>query len=111
VSLPGSASLATIVPSEPKSCPTIRRAALFPPVGAALESGSFSTKEISSVASLADPRPDREAAKKTLDERYALMRELFQKTPLAVNVAYVCWGEDALWARLGWERPTPNKKP
>jgi hypothetical protein len=48
---------------------------------------------------------DKVAAKKTLDERYALMRDVFQKTPLAVNVAYVCWGEDALWARLGWQRP------
>jgi len=58
-------------------------------------------------AFLADPvTADRAAAKKTLDERYALMREIFQKTPLAVNVAYVCWGEDALWSRLGWQRPS-----
>jgi hypothetical protein len=61
-------------------------------------------------ALLADPaKADREAARKTLDERLALMREVFQKSPLALNVAYISWGEDALWARLGWERP--GKKP
>jgi hypothetical protein len=62
-------------------------------------------------ALLADTKADKAAAKQTLDERFALMREVFQKTPLALNVAYVCWGEDALWARLGWERPTPARKP
>jgi hypothetical protein len=57
-------------------------------------------------AFLADPmKADKEAARKALDERFALMREVFQKSHLAVNVAYVSWGEDALWARLGWERP------
>ena len=55
---------------------------------------------------LADPaKADKDAAKKTLDERFALMREVFQKTPLALNAAYICWGEDALWACLGWQRP------
>ena len=57
-------------------------------------------------AFLADPATaDKAAAKKTLDERFALMREVFQKTPAALNVAYISWGEDALWARLGWSRP------
>jgi hypothetical protein len=52
---------------------------------------------------LADPdKADKEAASTTLDERLALMREVFQKTPLALNVAYISWGEDALWSRLGW---------
>jgi hypothetical protein len=58
-------------------------------------------------AFLTDPATtDKAAAKKTLDERYALMREIFQKTPSAVNVAYVSWGEDGLWAQLGWKRPS-----
>jgi hypothetical protein len=57
-------------------------------------------------ALLADTaKADKAAAKKVLDERFALMKEVFQKTPLAVNVAYVSWGEDGLWARLGWKRP------
>ncbi len=57
-------------------------------------------------ALLAEPKKaDREAARKILDARFALMQDVFQKTPLAVNVAYVSWGEDALWARLGWKRP------
>jgi hypothetical protein len=58
---------------------------------------------------LADAKADREMAKKTLDERYALMREVFEKSPLALNAAYVSWGEDELWGRFGWERP--GKKP
>jgi hypothetical protein len=63
-------------------------------------------------AILADPRKaERKAARKTLDERFALMRDIFQKTPLALNVAYISWGEDALWSRLGWKRPGPVRKP
>jgi hypothetical protein len=55
---------------------------------------------------LTDPeKADKEAVKKTLDERFALMRQVFRETPLALNVAYISWGEDALWSRLGWERP------
>jgi len=61
-------------------------------------------------AFLADPaKADKAAARRTLDERFALMREIFQKAPLALNVAYISWGEDALWPRLGWERP--GRKP
>ena len=59
---------------------------------------------------LADPAgADRAAAKRTLDERFALMRQVFRDAPLALNVAYISWGEDALWARLGWERPAPKR--
>jgi hypothetical protein len=55
-------------------------------------------------AFLTDPaKADRKAAGKALDERRALMKEAFQKVPLAVNMAYVSWGEDGLWARLGWK--------
>jgi hypothetical protein len=61
---------------------------------------------------LADPeKADKGAVKKTLEERFTLMRHVFQKTPLALNVAYISWGEDALWSRLGWERPRPARKP
>jgi hypothetical protein len=55
---------------------------------------------------LTDPaKADKEAVKRTLDERFALMRRAFRESPLALNVAYISWGEDALWSRLGWERP------
>ena len=56
-------------------------------------------------AFLSDPKADKDAAKRTLDERFTLMKQAFQKTPLALNVAYISWGEDALWAKLGWKRP------
>jgi hypothetical protein len=63
-------------------------------------------------AFLTDPaKADKEAVRKTLDERFALMQEVFQKSPLALNAAYISWGEDALWSRLGWETPTPAGKP
>jgi hypothetical protein len=48
---------------------------------------------------------DKAEAKKVLDERFTLMRRIFKETPLALNVAYISWGEDALWGRLGWTRP------
>ncbi|MBI2804395.1 MAG: hypothetical protein HYX68_05350 [Planctomycetes bacterium] len=56
-------------------------------------------------------KADKAAAKKVLDQRFALMRDVFQRSPLAVNVAYVSWGEDAQWARLGWARPRQSPKP
>jgi hypothetical protein len=58
------------------------------------------------VVEKADPaNADKTAVKKTLDERFALMRQVFRQAPLALNVAYISWGEDALWSGLGWERP------
>lgn len=61
-------------------------------------------------ALLAEPaKADRKAVKKILDERFTLMQQLFRETPLALNVAYISWGEDALWARLGWERPARKR--
>ena len=54
-------------------------------------------------------KADKEAVKKTLDERFALMRHIFRETPLALNVAYISWSEDALWSRLGWERPATKR--
>jgi hypothetical protein len=63
-------------------------------------------------ALVADPaKADRPAAGKLLNERFALMREVFRNTPLALNVAYISWGEDGLWSRLGWVRPRIGGKP
>ncbi len=55
------------------------------------------------LASPAKVAPD--VAKPLLDRRHALMREIFQKAPFALNVAYISWGEDALWNRLGYQPP------
>jgi hypothetical protein len=61
-------------------------------------------------AFLAEPaKADTQHVKKALDERYAVMRQVFRESPLALNVAYISWGEDALWSRLGWERPTKKR--
>ena len=54
-------------------------------------------------AFLADTAPDKAAAKRVLDERDALMHRVFREEPLALK-AYIAWGEDALWTRLGWKR-------
>ena len=48
---------------------------------------------------------DKAAAKTILDQRFAMMREVFQKHPLAVSVAYISWGEDGGWSKLGWKAP------
>lgn len=62
--------------------------------------------EVAAHALVADPaKANKEAVKKTLDGRLALMRQVFQDTPLALNAAYISWGEDALWSRVGWKRP------
>jgi hypothetical protein len=74
-----------------------------------LETGLRWTEiEVAAHSFLADPaKADKAAAKKILDERYAFMRQAFRETPLALNVAYISWGEDGLWSRLGWKRPKP----
>lgn len=65
--------------------------------------------EVRAHAFLADPKPDKDIVKKTLDDRFTLMRQVFRETPLALNVAYISWGEDALWSRLGWERAATKR--
>ncbi len=62
-------------------------------------------------ALLEDPKADQEAAKRALGERSALMREIFREEPLALNVAYISWGEDSLWGRPAGERPGTGRKP
>src|SRR5262245_36691335 len=59
----------------------------------------------------AGTKTDKEQAKRTLDERYLLMRQIFQNNPMAVNVAYVSWGEDGLWGQLGWAPPKSSRRP
>jgi hypothetical protein len=62
--------------------------------------------ESQALAFLVDPaRADKAAAKKVLDERHALMRDLFQKSPFALEVAYIAYGEGGLWNPLGYRFP------
>jgi hypothetical protein len=66
--------------------------------------------EVRAHALLIDPKKaDKQAARQVLDKRFALMKEVFQETPLALNVAYICWGEDSQWARLGWKPPSVSR--
>jgi hypothetical protein len=67
---------------------------------------------LSAVQSTEKPvRPDRVAAARVLDRKYAMMRELFLKQHLAVNVAYCCWGEWGRFGALGWSGPTTSQQP
>jgi hypothetical protein len=54
---------------------------------------------------------DREAAHRVLDSKCWLMRDVFEKSHLAVNVAYVAWGGGARWRRLGWQWETERAGP
>ncbi len=54
---------------------------------------------------------DREAAHRLLDRKYWLMRDIFEKSHLAVNVAYVAWGGGAHWRRLGWRWEGEHESP
>lgn len=46
---------------------------------------------------------DKAGARKACEERYALMRDIFQNDFLAINVASISWGEDGYLKRLGWK--------
>lgn len=76
-----------------------------------LETGLRWTEiEVVAHAFLDEPaKADKAASKKILDERFALMRQVFREMPLALNVAYISWGEDGLWSRLGWKRPATKR--
>lgn len=53
----------------------------------------------------APAKPDAATVKRVLGERSAFMREVFEKNPIALNVAYISWGEDGGWGKLGWSSP------
>lgn len=53
----------------------------------------------------ATEKPDAALVKRVLDERYAFMREVFEKEPYALSVSYISWGEDAGWGKVGWSAP------
>ena len=50
-------------------------------------------------------KPDPALVKRVLDERHALMREVFEKEPLALNVTLISFGEDGIWSRVGYRFP------
>jgi len=41
-----------------------------------------------------------------LDEKFRMMRRIFEQEHFAVNTAAMCWGEWARFKRLGWTGPT-----
>ena len=55
---------------------------------------------------LANPtKNDPAEVKRVLDERYAFLREVFEKEPLALNVTNISFGEDGIWSRVGYRLP------
>jgi hypothetical protein len=49
---------------------------------------------------------ERTQAKKLLDEKWLMMRRIFQDEHFAVNVSAMCLGEWGRFRRLGWEGPS-----
>jgi hypothetical protein len=49
---------------------------------------------------------ERTQAKKLLDEKWLMMRRIFQDEHFAVNVSAMCWGEWGRFRRLGWKGPS-----
>jgi len=54
---------------------------------------------------------DRTAARRILDRKYWMMRDIFEQDHPAVNVAYVAWGGGGYWKRLGWRWEADHEKP
>jgi hypothetical protein len=48
---------------------------------------------------------DSDAIKKLLDERYHLMRAIFTKHHMAINVSTLCWADWGYWGVFHWQRP------
>ena len=49
---------------------------------------------------------DKAEAAKLLDRKFLMMRDIFRKNHLAVNVGYLCWAEWARFRPLGWTAPS-----
>ncbi len=45
-------------------------------------------------------------ARRLLDEKWLMMRRIFQQEHFAVNVSAMCWGEWGRFKRLGWDGPS-----
>jgi len=45
-------------------------------------------------------------ARRLLDEKWLIMRRIFQEEHFAVNVSAICWGEWGRFKRLGWNGPS-----
>jgi hypothetical protein len=54
----------------------------------------------------AGEKPEKARVDALMDRKYAMMRDIFDRNNLAVNVAYCCWGEWGYFGQLGWTGPT-----
>lgn len=48
---------------------------------------------------------DSDSFKKLLDERFHLMRTIFSRHHMAINVANLCWADWGYWGVVSWQRP------
>jgi Domain of unknown function (DUF4838) len=51
---------------------------------------------------------EKAQAQHLLDEKWLMMRRIFQQNQFAVNVSAMCWGEWGRFKRLGWKGPSPQ---
>jgi len=49
---------------------------------------------------------EKNEARQLLDQKWLMMRNIFQQEHFAVNVAALCWGEWERFKRLGWTGPS-----
>ena len=52
-------------------------------------------------------KEDKAAFLQLMDRKWVLMRRIFKEDTLAVNVAYLCWGGEARFGKMGWSKPSP----
>jgi hypothetical protein len=53
---------------------------------------------------------EKNEARQLLDQKWLMMRNIFQQEHFAVNVAALCWGEWGRFKRLGWIGPSSQIK-
>ncbi len=72
----------------------------------------FTDSQAQAYRLLEDPSgTDRAVARRLLDTRYEMMRNIFEKDHLAVNVACTVFKEGGTWKRLGWNWTVPHDTP
>jgi len=52
---------------------------------------------------------EKNQARQLLDQKWLMMRNIFQQEHFAVNVAALCWGEWERFKKLGWTGPSPQR--
>ena len=89
----------------------IRRRIAFMRLGLEFTEVQSKVYRLLRLSSLRKPTPiERQQATKLLDQRWLMMRKLFEEDHYAVNVGMLCWADRGRFRRLGWTGPTPKTR-